>query len=45
MPRSGEKMILYKEHGRPRGGQNGHLPPLEIEIKGQKFLEILKSAA
>ena len=27
------------------GGQNGHFPPLEIEIKGQKFLEILKSSA
>jgi len=27
------------------GGKTGICPPLEIEIKGQKFLEILKSAA
>jgi len=25
-------------HGRPQGGQNGHLPPLEIGTKKQKFL-------
>ena len=27
-----------------RGRQNGHLPPLEIETKKQKFVENLKSA-
>ena len=31
-------------HGRPQGGgQNGHLPPLAIEAKKQKFLENVKS--
>jgi len=30
-------------HGRPQGGQNGHMPPLEIETKKQKFLENVKS--
>jgi len=32
------------DHGRPQGGKNGHLPPLEIGTKKQKFLENVKSA-
>jgi len=28
-----------------RGGQNGHLPPMEIGTKNQKFLVNLKSVA
>jgi len=27
------------------GGENGHLPPLAIETKNEKFLEKLKAAA
>ena len=33
-------------HGRPQGGQNGHLPPpLKNGTKNQKFLDNLKSDA
>ena len=33
------------QHGCSQGGVNGHLPPLEIVSKNEKFLENLKLAA
>jgi len=36
-------MTISCAHGRPHRGQNGHLPPLEIGTKKQKFLENVKS--
>ena len=36
--------LLHLNMGVRRGGQKGHLPPLEIGTKKQKFLENVKSA-
>jgi len=36
---------VWIRHGRPQWGKNWHLPPLEIRIKKQKFVENLKSAS
>jgi len=41
-----DESVLYKHyyHGRPQGGGEGQMPPLEIGTKKQKFLENVKSA-
>jgi len=37
-------MVKTGVHGRPQGGQNGNLPPLEIGTKKENYLENVKSA-
>jgi len=38
--------VVRQNHGRPHGGQNGHLSSqLEIGTKNQNFLENVTSAA
>jgi len=34
--------MISDRHGRPQGGQNGHLPPLEIGTKKQNYIENVK---
>ena len=40
------ELVVRQNHGRPHGGQNGHLSSqLEIGTKNQNFLENVTSAA